>query len=323
MHILELVFGNKWRSIIIWFLIERKKPCIVHYHEMQHGGYLLNRISDKIRSLGDAKPQIIGSSWGSDLSFFGYIDSHSGEIQKLLDLTSVLTAERSEEFEVLRRYNYSGTFLAPIYNSVGSQPEKNFFGPVSGLRNVILIKGYQHDQGRALNVLKALESLEEAKKFKIRVFSAAKSSPVDLQSSRMKSLFGFDIEVIPRQSHAEFLKIFSESRIYIGLSESDGLSTSMVEAMATGCFPIQSSNSAAPQFIEHGVTGFVVDPWDIPSIRDSIRIALTDDKILEAAQIVNRNVITEKYNWNSGVKNVAKLYSLNSDSKDGIPGGLF
>jgi len=323
MHLLEVAFGTKWRSIIIWFLIRTKKPCVVHYHEMQHGGYLLNTLSEKIESLGDRKPKIIGSTWGSDLAFFGYIESHKGKIQNILDLTSVLTAERSDEIEILREFNYRGDFLAPVYISVGNQTKEILTGTKPESRDIILIRGYQHDQGRALNALKALEGLEAINKFKIKIFSATKSPSVILQSSRLKRLFGYDIEVLPKLSHAEFLKIFSKSRIYIGLSETDGLSTSMVEAMASGCFPIQSSNSAAPYFIEHGVTGFVVEPWDISGIRESIRISLTDDKLLEAAQIANRNVIADNYNWDEGVKNIAKLYNFRSDSISGALDGLF
>ena len=40
--------------------------------------------------------------------------------------------------------------------------------------------------------------------------------------------------------HEEVLKLLSESEIYIGHSLSDGISTSMLEAMAMGAVPIQT-----------------------------------------------------------------------------------
>jgi glycosyltransferase involved in cell wall biosynthesis len=321
MHIIELILGKIWRSKAIWYLVKRYKPSVVHYHEMQHGGYLLNTLSDNILGLNESKPLVIGSTWGSDLTFFGYIDSHAPEIRKLLDLTSVITAERSDEVKVLEKFNYRGKFFAPIYISVGTKTESFSIEPNPGARDIILVRGYQHDQGRALNALKALEGLEEVKKFKVRIFSAAKSPSVALQANRLQSLFGYDIKLLPKLSHTEFLKIFCESRIYIGLSESDGLSTSMVEAMANGCFPIQSINSAAPHFIQDGVSGFVVDPWDISRIKEAIQIALTSDKLVDAARITNRRVILEKYNWNSGVNRIKQLYEFDQESPNGKTGG--
>lgn len=321
MHITELILGRIWRSKSIWYLIKRYKPSVVHYHEMQHGGYLLNTLSDKILALNESKPIVIGSTWGSDLTFFGYLDSHAPEIQKLLDFTSVITAERSDESKVLERFSYHGKFFAPIYISVGSKTESFSIEPNSGARDIILIRGYQHDQGRALNALKALEGLEEVKKFKVRIFSAAKSTAVALQANRLKSLFGYDIELLPKLSHAEFLRFFAESRVYIGLSESDGLSTSMVEAMANGCFPIQSINSAAPQFIQDGVSGFVVDPWDISGIKEAIQIALTSDKLVDNARVANRRVIHDKYRWDSGVNRIKQLYEFDQETLNRKAGG--
>lgn len=322
MHIIEFIFGKIWRSKSIWYSIRRYKPSVIHYHEMQHGGYLLNALSDKILGLNEIKPIVIGSTWGSDLTFFGYSDLHAPEIQKLLDLTSVITAERSDEVKVLEMFNYSGKFFAPIYISVGSKRESFSIDPNPGERDIILVRGYQHDQGRALNALKALEGLEEVKKFKVRIFSAAKSPSVALQANRLKNLFGYDIELLPKLSHAEFLRMFCESRIYIGLSESDGLSTSMVEAMANGCFPIQSMNSAAPHFIQDGVSGFVVDPWDISRIKEAIHIALTSDKLVEGARAMNQRVIHDKYNWDSGVNRIKQLYEFDPKSLSGESGGL-
>ena len=320
-HVIELMLGKIWRSKTIWYLIKRYKPSVVHYHEMQHGGYLLNALSDNFLGLKESKPLVIGSTWGSDLTFFGHIDSHASEIQKLLDLTSVITAERSDEIKVLERFNYRGKFFAPIYISVGNKAESFSIEPNSGARDIILIRGYQHDQGRALNALKALEGLEEVKKFKVRIFSATKSTAVALQADRLKSLFGYDIELLPKLSHVEFLRIFSESRLYIGLSESDGLSTSMVEAMANGCFPIQSVNSAAPQFIPDGVSGFVVDPWDISRIKEAIQIALTSDKLVDNARVANRRVIHDKYRWDSGVNRIKQLYEFDQETLNRKTGG--
>ena len=45
---------------------------------------------------------------------------------------------------------------------------------------------------------------------------------------------------------------FQKSRIYIGCSISDGISTSFLEALANGAFPIQTNTSCANEWISKG-----------------------------------------------------------------------
>jgi glycosyltransferase involved in cell wall biosynthesis len=82
----------------------------------------------------------------------------------------------------------------------------------------------------------------------------------------------------------------------------------MVEAMSYGAFPIQSQNSSAPEFLTHGVTGGVVDPWNIGEITNMLKIALTSDELVDRAAIMNRQVIANKYSWDIGLEKLAEVY---------------
>jgi glycosyltransferase involved in cell wall biosynthesis len=220
----------------------------------------------------------------------------------------------------VRKFTYEGKFVAPMYISVGNKIESESRMTSTDLRKTVLVRGYQHDQGRALNALKSLEEIDEIKGFKVKIFSAMKSPAVILQAMRMKKSLEIDIQILPKMSHRNFLEEFKESRVYIGLSEADGLSTSMVEAMACGCFPIQSANSAASTFIVNGVNGFIVDPWDIPGIRECIRTSLRSDNLVREASALNVEIINRKYNWNTGIQKIKNLYSeciLNTEDKTG------
>jgi glycosyltransferase involved in cell wall biosynthesis len=305
-HLLDYVFGITWRSVALSFVLIMYKPRIVHYHEMQHGGYILLPIK---KQLEKSKSVIVGSTWGSDLKFFAYTSDHFGRIQNLLQMTDILTAERLDEREELSLFNYSGEFIAPVYISIGSRKKETRNPVKSSDRKTILIRGYQHDQGRALNALKALETVgDKLNVYNVKVFSSEKSPSVRSQAQIMKRKMNIKIELLPRMSHLEFLRQFEESRIYIGLSETDGLSTSMVEAMEFGAFPIQSKNSAANIFIENGENGFIVDPWDIPAITNAIKTALRENELVNTAAVINSERIRKLYNWNAGVEILRNLY---------------
>ena len=306
-YVLDKIFGLNWRALVLFIYISIFRPSIVHFHELQHGGYIYNAKIFKL--IKKRKYKVICSTWGSDLILYGKLASHELPLRQLLSKTDVLTAERVDDGEIAKKLNYSNLFLAPIYITVGTKIESKILSSKPSDRKMILIKGYQDNHGRALNALIALTLIEEYLfGYKIRVFSA--STPVQLQAEYLKSNSSLDIEVIKRTSNKEIKNYFKQSRIYIGLAISDGLSTSMVEAMEHGAFPIQSENSAAAVFIKNGSSGFIVDPWDIAEVANCIKKAVGDDQMVDAAAIENLNNLEEKYSYESGLEKLQQLYQF-------------
>ena len=158
-RVLDIVFGVNWRALVLLILITLFRPSIVHFHELQHGGYIYN--SKFFRFVKKRKYKVICSSWGSDLIFYGKLASHELSLRHLLSKTDVLTAEREVEIEIARTLNYSNLFLAPLYNTIGARIEPKMLSSKPSERKIILIKGYQDNHGRALNALAALTMIEE------------------------------------------------------------------------------------------------------------------------------------------------------------------
>jgi glycosyltransferase involved in cell wall biosynthesis len=304
--ILDLGLGQSWRSALLYKYIKKAKPDFLHFHELQHGAYLFNPISKYFDEKRNFKT--ICSTWGSDLLFYGELKSHTKEIEKIFDWTDLISAERIDDKNICDRFNYNKDFIAPVYITVGLQVPIELPKVNTSLRKKIIIKGYQDDHGRALNALAALEHVKmNLENFEIRIFSA--SQAVKLQVEFLKSTKNWDIEVIGKTSNQEIKKHFSEARIYIGLAISDGLSTSMVEAIANGAFPIQSRNSAAKIFIQDGISGFVVDPWDLTSIARNIDIALDNNELVDNAMKSNIATLEKSYNYLEGIRLIRTIYS--------------
>jgi glycosyltransferase involved in cell wall biosynthesis len=78
--------------------------------------------------------------------------------------------------------------------------------------------------------------------------------------------------------------------------------------MSYGAFPIQSENSAAPEFLVNKVTGGVVDPEDIQEVSNLLRMALLDDELVDQAALSNAELLKIKYNWETGVTQMAEIY---------------
>ena len=54
-----------------------------------------------------------------------------------------------------------------------------------------------------------------------------------------------DVKVIDWAPHDEILRQFGRARLYLGISISDAISTSVLEAMSMGAFPIQTDTSCS------------------------------------------------------------------------------
>jgi glycosyltransferase involved in cell wall biosynthesis len=119
------------------------------------------------------------------------------------------------------------------------------------------------------------------KGFRVLIFAA---SPEVVLAARVFAIeTGIPAEIIPYGSHEEMLRLHGQARIYIGLSIVDGISTSMLEALVMGAFPIQSCTACADEWIVDGETGFIVPPEDPQVIAQAIRTALTNDKLVDGA----------------------------------------
>lgn len=302
--VLDNLMGLNWRAYFLAKGISKNRPSIIHFHEMQHGAYIFNLIIGHRKVPNNMKKVI--STWGSDLSLFSWSDSHQAHLKTSLNWANLLTAEkRNEEYDALR-LGYRGEFRAPIYIHVGTSLKSNIAETSPSQRNRILVKGFQDLPGRALNALEVLSRNSDLlANYEILVFSA--SDPVKVKIDTMRNREHIDIKVISA-SHEEMQQFFLTARLAIGLSETDGLPASFVEAMAAGCFTIQSENSAAVDFITQGITGFIVNPWDLKEIENALRRALTDDSLVDAAVQLNHEVLYEKYNLEAGLANLRKIY---------------
>jgi glycosyltransferase involved in cell wall biosynthesis len=303
---LDLLFGTKWRSLSLARSIRVFKPDIIHFHELQHGAYLFIPISN----LKPNSCKIISSTWGSDILLYGQIKSHQEKLSEVLVWTDVLTSEREDDLELASKLGFIGDFFAPIYITVGSEKIEHGSYDSPSSRDGLIIKGYQDIPGRALNILRALDVLGGyLSNFKIYIFSADKSPAVKIQAELLATKHNLSTEILGKMDNSDLMEYFKRSRTYVGVSISDGLSTSMVEAMIHGTFPIQSVNSAAHHFINNGINGFIVEPWDIGSIVDAIKISLSDDLLVDNAAKINKKVISKNYNLQTGLEKMRELYS--------------
>ena len=109
-------------------------------------------------------------------------------------------------------------------------------------------------------------------------------------------------------THQEMLEHFLESRVYIGASKSDGISTSFLEALATGAFPIQTATSCAGEWVESGAIAGIVQPTKL-AIQVKINEVIDNFALLEAAQEKNLEVARKRLSFDAIAKVTQDFYT--------------
>ena len=288
-------------------VIKRLKPDIVHSLEIQHGGYLTLEAK---KLLGDSHPPWIVTNWGSDIFYFGHIPEHAPRIRSVLEQCDFYSCECHRDVKLGRQFGFTGEILPVFPNTGGFDLEKvkllRHPGRISE-RRLIMLKGYQGWVYRALVGLQALASCaKELDGYRIAVYLA--SPEVVEEAKRLSEAKRMAIDIIPYSPHEDILRLHGKARISIGLSMSDAISTSFLEAIVMGSFPVQSCTSCADEWVNHGKTGLIVPPDDVPAVTVAIKWALTDDELVDKAAEQNAKMVSERLDSKKIQQQVVQMY---------------
>lgn len=308
--------SNKFKEQALVRAIQSIKPDIVHSLEFQHAGYLT--LSAKMK-LGDKFPKWIATNWGSDIYLFGRLAEHREHVRAVLENCNYYSCECERDVILAREYGLRGEVLPVLPNAGGFDLAKceSLRQPGNtSERKIILLKGYQNWAGRALSGLRALARCQDILKdhdYSIAIFSA--TPDVKIAAELFSGEIGVPVEIIPPCSHTEMLKKYGQARVYIGLSISDAISTSLLESLVMGAFPVQSCTSCADEWIADGQSGLVVPPEDVDIIEKALRRALTDDALVDQAAALNRETARKRLNSSVIQPQVIDFYKRVYNSK--------
>jgi hypothetical protein len=255
----------------------------VHALEMQGAGYLLlqQNIPGHIRT--------IVSNWGSDIYYFQEFDDHLEKIKAVLASIHAYSAECVRDYELAFKFGFRGTFLPCIPNAGGHDVPLAIKNPMN--RTQIIVKGYGGEFGRA-NILVPYVRLILDKYPWVNFFFYSTTPDVYKQLEHLMKRYQDRLRVLPlskKMSHDKIQIEFQNSRIYVGCSISDGISTSFLEAIANGAYPIQTNTSCANEWVSKGAIASIVQVEGEHIYNEILRV-LEDESILCSAFEANKQV---------------------------------
>jgi glycosyltransferase involved in cell wall biosynthesis len=276
--------------------------------EFQHAGYNVLRAKEIV---GNEKfPKWLATNWGSDIYYYRNFPDHLKQISRLLQSVDYYSCECERDVGLARELGLRAPSLPVLPNSGGF--DLDYLSTVRGLlppskRKLLMVKGYQHFAGRALTALEAvLKCADVLKDFRIVVFSA--SVNVRERVEELRLFHGLNISILEYASHEKMLKYYAHARFYLGVSASDAISTSMLEAMAMGAFPIQTNTSCCEEWIEDGKSGFSIPHDNVDVIADRIRKALVWDDLVDKAAELNWATVQDRLDQRKLKPQILRFY---------------
>lgn len=287
--LLDRILSDALRGLLLARLIHETKPSLLHVNELQVAGYPALRA---LQILRDNSTPMWVTNYGSELIWYSKFKRHKQKLTALLSRASFFSAECKRDTALATELGFSGSVLTEFPVSGGLTPiEEN---QATASRYKIAVKGYDNQWGMGAQALRHVWSAVEkhaTAPIEIVAFSCNRSTiKVAKEINRLSRT---QITIFPKGqlTHEQMLNLFSESLAYVGASRSDGISTSVLEAMSTGAFPIQTDSSCSAEWFRHGVTGYLVPVDDLGQIEDALMSVLTGSQDLESARRENLRTI--------------------------------
>ncbi|MCF8524536.1 MAG: glycosyltransferase [Aquiluna sp.] len=302
--IADKLVDNWFRSSLVKRAIKTFKPDFVHAMELQNAGYIAAKA---MTSKSDSK--LIATNWGSDIFWFQQFPKHRDKLKHLLSVADYYSCECNRDVALAKSFGFQGHVMPVIPNAGGfSREVLDQKVPLLQDRRVIAIKGYHGWVGRAKVALEAVEAIaSDLEAYRLVVYSANRGTIKFANQIARRT--GSDITVFGKGklSHNQVLELFASAKIYVGLSLSDGISTSLLESMAMGAIPVQTATACCDEWFTD--SGVKVTEITVPKVQEAILAGL---KLAENQSLSdkNREIIRTKANAEDVAKIAQGFYNL-------------
>ena len=295
-------------AIFLADLIRKWQPDVIHSLGMfsfwRDNGIVLLRARE---ILGGRLPcQWIVSSWGADLDLYPYLGKkEQAEAEAILTTCDGMLLEGERDLALAQKLGFHGKVLAklPAYGGITWKLQDYCVPGLTSSRRVILLKGRDNTdhvlaggdpQGRAMTAIKAFKMCHHLlKSYSIVITQATPSVEAE---AKMLAAAGMDITIYPNSMslpYEQWLKLLGSARILIAVTASDGLPSTLIEAMSLGVFPIHSGLETVREWINDGENGLLVPPEDVQAVAGALRQALENDALVDKAAEHNLKLIAK------------------------------
>lgn len=288
-------FGERVEHLL--GLIDDIRPDIVHSHEIQAGGAL---VAAARRRAGASRPPWLVTNWGSDILWWGRDPVFIGTLRSVLSTCDYYGAECHRDVALARAFGLRGRVVGvwPVAGGIDVEHATRLRtpGPTSA-RRALAVKGAVSWSGQGRLAYEAVERCADLLGG-WEVCGYQMPSELGERYEALAAAAGFRYTELSKadarqSSHDDLLAMHGRARVSLGLNRTDAMSTSFVEAIAMGSFPVQSSTACGNEITPAGRGALFVPPADADAVARALRRALTDDALVDAGAEINARAVAE------------------------------
>jgi glycosyltransferase involved in cell wall biosynthesis len=120
-----------------------------------------------------------------------------------------------------------------------------------------------------------------------------------------------DVQFLGKLNGTEIEEVMNESRSFALLSNYEGLSFSLIQAMAHGLTPIVSNIPGNTAVVQNGVNGIVCDIKDMTNIKHAINKLLLEKNLSQQLGVSAKHTAEEMYSLDLNIKRISSLIEQN------------
>jgi glycosyltransferase involved in cell wall biosynthesis len=126
------------------------------------------------------------------------------------------------------------------------------------------------------------------------------------------------VRLLPKMERGHLAEMFRAAQVSVSPSTHDGTPNSLLETMATGCFPVAGDIESVREWIEHGVNGLLCDPASPESIAAALIQALRNPDLRRRAAQYNVKLAAERAEYGKVMVRAGVFYQQVLERVTGI-----
>ena len=290
-------------------IVKDVSPDIIHALRIPFEGML-------VASMRTTIPYII-STWGNDLTLHAPGSILMAKLtRKTLQGASGLISDTHRDLLLGKKWGFSGkTMVIPggggIFIKGMDQKQRDAILP-EDLPEVPLVVNPRGQRPGSLRQDVFFQSISLVLKEEPQTLFICPSLAGDQDAENWVTKYGIqeNVRLWPKLTQPQLWKLYRRAKVYVSPSLHDGTPNSMLEAMASGCFPVVGDIESLREWVVQGKNGFLIDPNDPLSIAEGITQALKNNDLQRKAASRNITLIAERAEYWHSMAEVEGLYNL-------------
>jgi glycosyltransferase involved in cell wall biosynthesis len=294
-------------------IIERIGPDIVHAMRIPHEGMLAAEALERV------PVPLLVSIWGNDFTLWAQRFAPQARMtRRVLRRADAVHPDCQRDLRLARRFGFPATRPSAVLPGNGGVQLDVFYpgGVTAEFRPrwripdgspVVLAPRGVRDYVRNDTLLRAVPLVLARRPETTFVGIGLHGHPA-IEAETRKLQIEQAVRWTPPVSRQEMAQFFRLASVVVSPTEHDGTPNTLLEAIASGAFPVAGDIESIREWIDHGVNGLLCDPTSPTQLAEAILCALQEEELRKRAAHVNQKLIAERAEYRSVMTTAERFY---------------